>query len=52
MDVRTMRYNLVHNTEYSGSERWRARVIRMSDSQVIAMYKRLESTGGLKKKKI
>lgn len=52
MDVRTMRYNLTHNTVYSGSEKWRTRVIRMSDSQVIAMYKRLKSTGGLKKKKI
>ena len=52
MNVNVMRYALIHNTIYSTSEKWQARVKRMSDSQVLAMYKRLESSGGLKSKKI
>lgn len=47
-----MRSALMHNTKYSGSSKWHAKVQHMSDSQVLAMYKRLESSGGLKSKKI
>lgn len=46
MSVDTMRAIL--KRQYSGAYKWIVRVNNMSDSQVIAVYKRMQGSGQLK----
>lgn len=44
-DVEIMRKRLQENTKYKYSEKWFDRVSKMSTSQVIAVYLRMQSAG-------
>lgn len=50
MNVLTMRTRLIENTKYSGSSGWRAKVDKMTDKQVIAIYYRLLNSGQIHEK--
>lgn len=44
-DVEAMRKQLQNNTKYKYSEKWYNKVSKMSDSQVIAVFLRMKSSG-------
>lgn len=52
MPIWEMRKALMHYTKYSVGSKWQDRVRKMSDSQVLAVYRRLSEAGEILKHKV
>jgi hypothetical protein len=46
MNTNDMRGHVI--AAYGGSDKWKRKVLRMSDTQVLAIYKRLQAKGKVK----